>query len=250
METSDLKKEEYIWDTKLEKLLDKMRINCVNFSEYHIYKYRLYKRYLMCFRIPIIFLSGANVFFALGLQSYISQGEISIINGILSLVCGMLTSIELFLNIQKKMENDLISHKDFYRLSIDIFKVISLDKSVRKVDGKTFLDQKFSEYEKLIEFSNVIDSEFVFDTLSCDYPIINNKKINKTEYEKICNDNDSAGIQVSSYCCNTNYLVKKNNLTFKRFQTLKKFYEEYKLSDEEENKNKKPDIELGIDLSI
>jgi hypothetical protein len=36
-----------------------------------------------------------------------------------------LTSIELFLNIQKKMENDLMSHKDFYRLSIDIYKIIS-----------------------------------------------------------------------------------------------------------------------------
>ena len=29
----------YVWTEKIEKILDKMRINCVNLSEYHIYKY-------------------------------------------------------------------------------------------------------------------------------------------------------------------------------------------------------------------
>lgn len=163
---------EYIWTESIERILDKMRINCVNLSEYHMFKYRRYKRYLLFFRIPIIILSGANVFSAVGLQGYITQSSISIINSIFSLVCGMITSIELFLNIQKKMESDLVSHKDYYRLSIDIFKVISLERNIRKVDGKTFLDQKFSEYEKLIKSSNVFDSEYVFDTIATRVPII------------------------------------------------------------------------------
>ncbi|MCX8483344.1 MAG: hypothetical protein ORN50_07145, partial [Crocinitomicaceae bacterium] len=131
-----------------------------------------YKRYLLFFRIPIIVLSGANVFSAVGLQSYLSQPSISIINSIFSLVCGMITSIELFLNVQKKMESDLVSHKDYYRLSIDIYKVISLERQIRKVDGKTFLDQKFSEYEKLIKSSNVFDGEYVFDTIATRVPIV------------------------------------------------------------------------------
>jgi len=163
---------EYIWTESIERILDKMRINCVNLSEYHMFKYRRYKRYLLFFRIPIIILSGANVFSAVGLQAYLSQPSISIINSIFSLVCGMITSIELFLNVQKKMETDLVSHKDYYRLSIDIYKVISLEKHIRKVDGKTFLDQKFSEYEKLIKSSNVFDSEYVFDTIATRVPII------------------------------------------------------------------------------
>jgi hypothetical protein len=163
---------EYIWTESIERILDKMRINCVNLSEYHMFKYRRYKRYLLFFRIPIIVLSGANVFSAVGLQSYLSQPSISIINSIFSLVCGMITSIELFLNIQKKMESDLVSHKDYYRLSIDIYKVISLERHIRKVDGKTFLDQKFSEYEKLIKSSNVFDGEYVFDTIATRVPIV------------------------------------------------------------------------------
>lgn len=174
----------YIWTDKIEKILDKMRINCVNLSEYHIYKYRRYKRYLMMFRIPIIILSGANVFCAVGLQSYITQEWISAINSLLSLFCGILTSIELFLNIQKKMESDLISHKDYYRLSIDIYKVISLESHVRKVDGKTFLDQKFSEYEKLIKGSNVFDSEYIFDTLASQMPVITNNHVDSASLEK------------------------------------------------------------------
>jgi hypothetical protein len=168
----ELDKKEYIWTESIERILDKMRINCVNLSEYHMYKYRRYKRYLMMFRIPIIILSGINVFTAVGLQQYVNQSSISIINSIISLVCGMITSVELFLNIQKKMESDLVSHKDYYRLSIDIFKVISLERNIRKVDGKTFLDQKFSEYEKLIKSGNVFDSEYIFDTLSSQYPVV------------------------------------------------------------------------------
>jgi len=163
---------EYVWTESIERILDKMRINCVNLSEYHMFKYRRYKRYLMFFRIPIIVLSGANVFTSVGLQSYISQPSISIINSISSLICGIITSVELFLNIQKKMETDLVSHKDYYRLSIDIFKVISLERNIRKVDGKTFLDQKFSEYEKLIKISHVFDSEYIFDTISSQFPIV------------------------------------------------------------------------------
>jgi len=202
---------EYIWTDSIERILDKMRINCVNLSEYHMFKYRRYKRYLMFFRIPIIILSGINVFTAIGLQSYVSQSSISIINSIISLACGMITSIELFLNIQKKMETDLVSHKDYYRLSIDIFKVISLERNIRKVDGKTFLDQKFSEYEKLIKSSNVFDSEYVFDTISSQVPIIpsithfiNDKDKDKHEHNMLKT--------IGKTMCNLpNYLVPHSN---------------------------------------
>jgi hypothetical protein len=167
-------KEENKWTQEMVQILDNMRINCSNLSEYYIYRYQRNKHTLTYFRIPIILFSGMNVFIAVGLQSYLNQTNISIINSIVSLVCGLLTSIELFLNIQKKMESDFSSHKDFYRLSIDIYKIISLNESDRKVDGKTFLDQKYSEYEKLIESSNIVNNDFIFDTLSCQIPIVNN----------------------------------------------------------------------------
>ena len=236
------------WTDNIEKILDKMRINCINFSEYHMIKYRVNKGRLAYFRIPIIILSAANVFFALGLQNYIKQEQISIINGILSLICGVLTSIELFLNIQKNMENDLMSHKDFYRLNVDIYKTISLDRETRKVDGKTFLDQKFSEYEKLIESCNIIDNVYVFDTLSCELPIKNLERINidSKKIEDIISKNtfmtydffnhstyDNCIYTCNTICCcffcnNLNYLKNKKYLNIKKKNTIEYFYEEHK----------------------
>jgi hypothetical protein len=87
-------------------------------------------------------------------------------NSAISLFCGILTSVELFLNIQKKMESELSSHKDYYILSVQIFKVISMERSQRKMDGRAFLDSKFSEYEKLIQSSNVSTSESSDDIFS------------------------------------------------------------------------------------
>jgi hypothetical protein len=203
-----------------------MRINCVNLSEYHIYKYRRYKRYLMLFRIPIIILSGANVFCAVGLQPYITQDWISAINSLLSLLCGILTSIELFLNIQKKMESDLISHKDYYRLSIDIYKVISLESHVRKVDGKTFLDQKFSEYEKLIKGSNVFDSEYIFDTLASQMPVITNNHMDSVSLEKYEQRFRHSEEDTYYNKYKSSISSKLHNIQLHRDQTVISFYKE------------------------
>jgi len=240
-------KKEYIWTESIERILDKMRINCVNLSEYHMYKYRRYKRYLMMFRIPIIILSGINVFTAVGLQQYVNQSSISIINSIISLVCGMITSVELFLNIQKKMESDLVSHKDYYRLSIDIFKVISLERNIRKVDGKTFLDQKFSEYEKLIKSGNVFDSEYIFDTLSSQYPVVPSitkfiDKDAKNTHVGMLTTAKDYGNRIMSFLCkciSTNTKQKKREKCIKdhRDKTAEYFYKDvHILSEMETNK--------------
>ena len=89
-------------------------------------------------------------------SDYTSQQNVSIINALISLFCGIVTSVELLLNIQKKMETELSSQKDYYKLGIEIFKVLHLDRDKRMTDAKTFLDEKFSEYQKLIQASNSI----------------------------------------------------------------------------------------------
>ena len=145
---------------------------------------------------------------------YVSQGHISVINSILSLVCGALTSIELFLNIQKKMETDLVSHKDYYRLAIDIY---SPERSARKVDGKTFLDQKFSEYEKRIESSNIVDNDYLFDTLASSYPIMMNSGQNNEEIGRTY-QNTLVGTS------NSYHQTKLAKLSYRKEQTAMHFY--------------------------
>jgi hypothetical protein len=56
------------------------------------------------------------------------------------------------------MEADLISYTQFYLLSIEIFKTLSLDRENRPIPSREYLQNKFNEYNKLIESSNPLES--------------------------------------------------------------------------------------------
>jgi hypothetical protein len=154
------------WSYKIESILDKIRINSIYMSNYHNTRYQYYKGKIVYFRIPLIVLSSMNSFIAVGLQSYINQSTISLINCFLSMICGIITSIELFFNVQKKIESEMTSMVNYYKISIEIYKVLSIEKSNRAIDGKLFLDQKFSEYTNLVQNSNVVIEKFFDDTLA------------------------------------------------------------------------------------
>lgn len=142
------------WSKDMDQILDKMRVNCYELSEYHSYQYKFYKDKIVWFRVPIIVLSGLNTFAAVGFRGITTTNNIAIITSVISLACGIITGVELFLNFQKKMEIELSSHKDYYKLSVEIYKMISLKPENRYIDGKAFLDEKFSVYEKLLQSSN------------------------------------------------------------------------------------------------
>jgi len=145
------------WSKGIVIVLKKIRTNCINMSNYHNKRYHFYRLLLIwAFRVPLILLSGVNGFSAIGGQPYVSQASISIFNSVIAIVCGIITSIELLINIQKKMEMELESHKSFYKVAIDIYRILQLEKDRRGCDGKDFLNTKFSEYEKLIVMSNAI----------------------------------------------------------------------------------------------
>lgn len=151
------------WTEKIDDILEILLSLSDYLSKFHIIKYQVYKSRLNYFRIPIIVLSAINGFTAIGLQEYVAQSSISIINSFLSLLCGIITSIELFLNIQKRMENYLTSHKEFNLLSLEIYKTINLEREQRNGNGKAFLDETFAEFKKLIQSSNAIDAENMID---------------------------------------------------------------------------------------
>jgi hypothetical protein len=78
-----------------------------------------------------------------------------IIITIISLICGIISSIELFLSIQKTMETDLKSEKEFENLSLKIYKCLLLDRNNRKEDGKLFLEECFSNYISILANSSL-----------------------------------------------------------------------------------------------
>ena len=147
------------WSPGIEYILEEIRLNSIAISEHHKAKYYYSKGYLKYFRIPTIIFSALNSVFSVGLQPYCPQPIISLVCCIISLVCGVISSVELFLSIQSTMENELISSKDFYLLSVDIFKILSLEPGTRMINGKVYLDETYQTYCKLIENSNIVSAE-------------------------------------------------------------------------------------------
>jgi hypothetical protein len=96
-----------------------------------------------------------------GFQPYLNQTVISMTTCLLSLLCSIIGSIELYLAIQKQMENELLSSKDYYILSIDIFKMLNLNVENRNPDGKAYLEEKYAEYCEFMKKSNTIEKRLL-----------------------------------------------------------------------------------------
>ena len=168
------------WSDDIEKLLENIRINCVIYSKEYKKQFFYLKNCLQYFRLPIIILSGINSIISVGIQSYLQQSSISIITCLLSLSCSVIGSVELYLAVQKSMENCLIAQRDFYLLSVDIFKTLSLKKEHRPIPAKEYLDKQFNCYCKLIESSDTIkktikDKLQIIDNIAIENNTISNK---------------------------------------------------------------------------
>jgi len=144
------------WTDDIDIVLNNIRINCILLSKSHKRRYFELKDRLKYFRVPVIVLNGANSIISVGLQPYTTQGVISLTTSLIALSCGIVGSIELYLGIQKRLENDLISQRDYYLLSIDIYKTLSLNKANRPVPAKDFLEKSYNTYTKLIESSEAL----------------------------------------------------------------------------------------------
>jgi len=172
--------EDSLWTDGIELALNDIRIKSLNKSDKHKKKYFFFKSYLKYFRVPTIILSGMNSVFSVGLQPYISQGIISILCCSISLICGIIASIELFLGIQNMMEKEIAASKEFYVLSRDIFKTLSVEREYRMLNGKIYLDNVNTKYCNLIEQSNLLGIEQNIK------PIIN--EVSKEQIGKLIKD--------------------------------------------------------------
>lgn len=140
----------------IDKILDKIRNNSTILASYHRKRFITLKSRLKYYRIPIIVISALNSVGAVSFQNFIEQKYISLINMFLSLLVGIIGSIEMFYQISKQMEVELVGSRDFYVLGIDIFKYLSLDRAKREMDEKIFLADVWSRYTKLIETSYLL----------------------------------------------------------------------------------------------
>ena len=89
------------WTDDIDEVLNNIRINCVLLSKLHKQRYFELKSTLKYYRLPVIILNGANSIIAVGLQPYATQGAISLTTSLIALTCGIIGSIELFLEYRK-----------------------------------------------------------------------------------------------------------------------------------------------------
>ena len=158
--------DEYKWTTEVEEILEKLRINCVNLSEYHRKRYYHFKGYGKYFRIPLILLASINSTASVGLQPVLEQPYISGITCLIGMMMGVLGAIELYLGIQSSMELELKQSKEFYTLACDLYKSLALRRENRGEDGKDYLNKKYAYYIKLCEASNLLKRKMTADLLT------------------------------------------------------------------------------------
>jgi len=153
------------WSTDVEKVLYDIRSNSEVLARHHKAAYIVLQAQLVYFRVPLIILSALNSVFSVGLSMYLVQATVSTINCLVSLVCACISSVELFLQIQKKQEIELASYHGYYLLGAKISATLKLAREHRESEGLAFLNSCISEYNNLFEQSNVnrndIDDQLV-----------------------------------------------------------------------------------------
>lgn len=154
------------WSEDIEKILENIRLNSIILSNYHKDRYYHYKGHLKYFKLPLIVLSSITSIASVGMTPYMEQGDISLLTCLLSLVSAILASIELYLGIQKNMEQELIASRNFLLLVYSIYKVLNLQVEHRVEKGRLFLDETYNEYIKLVENANLTKSKRMKDALA------------------------------------------------------------------------------------
>jgi len=156
------------WNRDIEKVLDNIRINSLYLSIKHKGRYFNLSNSIKWYRLPVIILSGANSIVSVGLQEYIAQSILSLTVSLISLLCSIIGSIELYLKKNARMEADLISYTQFYLLSVEVYKTLSLLRENRPIPAREYLQKIFNEYTKLIESSNPLETAITDKLLPVD----------------------------------------------------------------------------------
>jgi hypothetical protein len=150
----------------IEQILENLRINAVNLSEYHRKRFYHFKGFGKYFRIPIIVLSSITASASVGLQPVLRQEAISGLTCLLGFGIAVISSVELYLGIQRDMDAELALSKDYYTLGVEIYKCLTLSREHRTEEPRSYLDAKYSHYQSLKETSSLLSKQMKIDLLA------------------------------------------------------------------------------------
>ena len=151
------------WNDNVMGILDKIRRNSYAMSEKHRRRFLEFSSMSKYFDLPVIVCSVFSSSFS-GLNSVPAEKSTMITTSI-SMFIAVLTSIKLYLNLSSNINEEIGLSKDFYILSIDIFKVTQLNQDDRHIDPLEFVNGCYSRYIKLIEASSLLRKNIKNDEL-------------------------------------------------------------------------------------
>lgn len=155
------KTDDHNWSNDVEVQLQNIEVNSKQQADISKSQYLELIFLQKYFKIPVIVISGLNSVFAIGLNSFVPQNGVSIINCILAFIVATMGSIELYLGITKRMDIALNTYQSFYLLSVKINNCLRLERSHREqMDGRSFLIACLNEYEQLFTQNNITADKY------------------------------------------------------------------------------------------
>ena len=160
------------WSADIELVLTNILDNSKKMSIIHKNNYLVLRHYLFLIRLPIIVLSSINSVLSVGLVNFVGQSITSSTNCIISLCCGILGSLELFIGIQGKSDREFETYQNLKLLSIKISQTLKLEPIHRDTSGLIFLKEIINDYKTT--FENSLINSFEIDDVLLQYQTINN----------------------------------------------------------------------------
>ena len=140
------------WNLEIINILNKIRLNSITLSNKHRNTALYYQNISRYFDVPIIICSTFSS--SIGSISHMESDNKNQINLFISMFITILTSIKLYLNITSNLNNEVALSRDFYILSVDIYKNLNLRVDDRP-DATIYLNECYSQYIKLTEQSHL-----------------------------------------------------------------------------------------------
>ena len=178
------------WNVELIDILNKIRLNSITLSNKHRIIALHYQSISKWFDLPIIICSTFSA--SIGSITYMPDDDKTQINLFISMFITILTSIKLYLNITSNLNNEILLSREFYILSIDIYKNLNL-RIENRPNGNDFLNECYSNYIKHCEKSSLTH------------------KITRDELLKIDKDNDNDSISSISSTQSLNIIMNEKD---------------------------------------
>jgi hypothetical protein len=139
------------WTPQQEEFLRRLHMESHTLAEYNRKQFQIYSRIHQRFTVPILVLSGINSLFAVTTQPFLEQNLISITNACISLFCGILGSIQMFMKVDTKIHQYVICAHEFKKLSYRISRELSVERDVRSNNGKEVVNNAFNEFNSILD---------------------------------------------------------------------------------------------------